>query len=40
MKTILIYVNASKEVGDVDHIKVFATRTPRKNGSRRTTPKV
>jgi hypothetical protein len=24
MKTILIYVNTSKEVGDVDHLKVFA----------------
>jgi hypothetical protein len=24
MKTVLIYVNTSKEVGDVDHRKVFA----------------
>jgi hypothetical protein len=24
MKTVLIYVNTSKEVGDVDHLKVFA----------------
>jgi hypothetical protein len=24
MKTVLIYVDTSKEVGDVDHIKVFA----------------
>ena len=23
MKTVLIYVNTSKEVGDVDHLKVF-----------------
>jgi hypothetical protein len=25
MKTVLIYVNTSKQVGDVDHLKVFAT---------------
>jgi hypothetical protein len=24
MKTVLIYVNTSKQVGDVDHLKVFA----------------
>jgi hypothetical protein len=24
MKTVLVYVNTSKEVGDVDHLKVFA----------------
>jgi hypothetical protein len=24
MKTVLIYVNTSKGVGDVDHLKVFA----------------
>jgi hypothetical protein len=24
MKTVLIYVNTSKDVGDVDHLKVFA----------------
>ena len=24
MKTVLIYVNTAKEVGDVDHLKVFA----------------
>ena len=24
MKTVLIYVNTSAEVGDVDHLKVFA----------------
>jgi hypothetical protein len=24
MKTVLIYVNTSKDVGDVDHVKVFA----------------
>jgi hypothetical protein len=23
--TVIIYVDASKEVGDVDHLKVFAT---------------
>jgi hypothetical protein len=25
MKTVLIYVNTSKDVGDVDHLKVFAS---------------
>jgi hypothetical protein len=25
MKTVLIYVNTSKQVGDVDHLKVFAS---------------
>jgi hypothetical protein len=25
MKTVWIYVNSSKDVGDVDHIKVFAS---------------
>jgi hypothetical protein len=25
MKTVLIYVNTSKEVGDIDHLKVFAS---------------
>jgi hypothetical protein len=24
MKTVLIYVNTSKQVGDADHLKVFA----------------
>jgi hypothetical protein len=24
MKTVLIYVNTSKQVGDVDHLKVFS----------------
>jgi hypothetical protein len=27
MKTVWIYVNTSKDVGDVDHIKVFAQRS-------------
>ena len=35
--TVLIYVNTSKQVGDPDHLKVFAT--PRKHGSRKMTPK-
>jgi hypothetical protein len=26
MKTVLIYVNTSKEVGDLDHLKVFVRR--------------
>jgi hypothetical protein len=25
MRTVLIYVNTSKDVGDVDHLKVFAS---------------
>lgn len=25
MKTVLIYVNTSRDVGDVDHLKVFAS---------------
>jgi hypothetical protein len=24
MKTVWVYINSSKEVGDVDHLKVFA----------------
>ncbi len=24
MKTVLVYVNTSAEVGDVDHLKIFA----------------
>jgi hypothetical protein len=24
MKTVLIYINTSKQIGDVDHLKVFA----------------
>jgi hypothetical protein len=37
--TVLIYVNTSKQVGDPDHLKVFATPTPPKHGSRKMTPK-
>ena len=37
--TVLIYVDTSKQVGDRDHLKVFANRKPRKPGSRKTTPK-
>ena len=37
--TVWIYVNTSKQVGDPEHIKVFANRTPRKPGSRKTIPK-
>ena len=36
--TVLIYVNTSKQVGDPDHLKVFANQDPRKLGSRRTIP--
>ena len=37
--TVLIYVDTSKQVGDPDHLKVFANPTPRKRGSRKTIPK-
>jgi hypothetical protein len=37
--TVFVYVTTSKQVGDPEHIKVFATRTPRKPGSRKTIPK-
>src|SRR5450631_2453052 len=37
--TVLIYVNTSKQVGDPEHLKVFANATPPKNGSRKMTPK-
>lgn len=25
MKTVWVYINTAKEIGDVDHLKVFAT---------------
>lgn len=37
--TVLIYVDTSKQVGDKDHLKVFATRPLRKRGFRRMTRK-
>ena len=37
--TVFIYVNTCKQVGDADHLKVFAMSTLRKSGSRRTTRK-
>jgi hypothetical protein len=37
--TVFVYVNTSKQVGDPDHVKVFAMSTPRKNGSRKMIPK-
>ena len=36
--TVLIYVDTNKQVGDPNHLKVFATRTPRKSSSRKTIP--
>ena len=38
--TVLIYVDTSKRVGDPDHLKVLATKMPRKRGLRKMTPKV
>ena len=37
--TVLIYVDTSKQVGDPDHLKVFAKPPPRKCGSTKTTRK-
>ena len=37
--TVFVYVNTSRQVGDLDHVKVFATQTPPKHGSRKTIPK-
>jgi hypothetical protein len=39
MKTVWIYVDANREVGDVDHLKVFAHLTWPTNGSQNTIPK-
>lgn len=35
--TILVYVNTSKQVGAVDHIKLSANQDAAESGSRRTT---
>ena len=37
--TVLIYVDTSKQVGDPDHLKVFANATLRQLGLRKTIPK-
>ena len=37
--TVFVYVNTSKQVGDRDHLKVFAMLMPRKCGLRKTIPK-
>jgi hypothetical protein len=37
--TVFVYVNTSKQVGDVDHITVFANLDAAENGSRKTSPK-
>ena len=38
--TVFIYVNTSKQVGDKDHLKVFANQhAADENGSKRTTRK-
>jgi hypothetical protein len=34
--TVFVYVNTSKQVGDAEHIKVFATTDAAENGLRRT----
>jgi hypothetical protein len=39
MNTVSIYVDSSKEVGDLDHLKVFASKDARRHGHRRTTRK-
>ena len=35
--TVWIYVDTSKQVGDADHLKVFANAEAAERGSRRTT---
>ena len=37
--TVFVYLNTSKQVDDAEHVKVYAPRTSRKNGLRKTTPK-
>ena len=37
--TVLIYVDTSKQVGDHNHLKVFASAVPRRPGLRRTIPR-
>jgi hypothetical protein len=40
MTTVWIYVDTNKEVGDVDHLKVFVTpELAERSGSPRTIPK-
>ena len=40
MKTVWIYVDTNKEVGDVDHLRVFANPDLAMNGSKSTIQKV
>jgi hypothetical protein len=40
MKTVWIYVDTSKDVGDLDHLKVFAIQRPPINGLKSTIRKV
>jgi hypothetical protein len=37
--TVFVYVNTSNQVGDVDHITVFANGDERRNGSIGTIPR-
>jgi hypothetical protein len=37
--TVLIYVNTNKQVGDADHLKVFANADAAETGSKRTIPR-
>jgi hypothetical protein len=37
--TVLICVDTSKDVGDVDHLKVFASEDAAERGYRKTIPK-
>jgi hypothetical protein len=39
MKTVWVYVDTSKEVGDIDHLKVFADEETAEDGSARTISK-
>jgi hypothetical protein len=38
MKTVFVYINTAKQLGDVDYVKAFANVEALKGSSRRTTP--
>ena len=37
--TVYVYINTGKQVGDAEHVKVFANQMLRKHGLQRTIPK-
>ena len=38
MTTVFVYVNAARQVGDAEHIKIFASGEVAERGSNRMTP--